>query len=172
LRLVTIPNAEHFFEQSEKLIAIAGPGAPRQVDLRRAISGAYYGVFHSVLAAAADEFVGRTKRASVEYALAYRSVDHRWLREVCFEIRKPTLPARYKSYEPLGGFSADIKAFAAMVADLQESRHDADYNPRIHLKRSDVVIDINTARSASDVLNRLNADHKFRFLALLLFPPR
>jgi hypothetical protein len=76
---VTIPNAEHFFEQAERLIAPVRPGATRQVDLRRAISSAYYAVFHGVLAAAADEFVGRTKRAALEYSLAYRSIDHRTL---------------------------------------------------------------------------------------------
>lgn len=142
------------------------------MDLRRAISGAYYGVFHTVLAAAADEFIGRTRRASVEYALAYRSVDHRWLRDLCIEVKKPTLPAKYTSYQPTGGFSVDIKEFSAAVADLQESRHDADYNPRLHLKRSDAVIAINMARSAAQKLDQVVTGQKTAFLALLLFPPR
>lgn len=152
--------------------APSGPGAPRQADLRRAISGAYYGVFHGVLAAAADRFIGRTRRASVEYALAYRSIDHKWLRDLCAEVKKPILPAKYKTYEPEGGFVAELKGFAAAVFDLQESRHDADYNPLLHLKRSDAVIAISTARSALRRLNGASDVQRAILLALLLFPPR
>ena len=52
---VAVLNPDHFFEQADTLMAPPA-GAPRQVDLRRAISNAYYGVFHAILAAAADEY--------------------------------------------------------------------------------------------------------------------
>jgi len=44
-------------------------GAPRQADLRRAISSAYYAVFHAIMAEAADDFVGSTHRHTPRYAL-------------------------------------------------------------------------------------------------------
>src|ERR1700691_52999 len=92
---VAILNPDHLFEQAEKLIE--GPGRPRQVDLRRAISSAYYGLFHAILTAAADEVIGRTRRSSRNYSLAYRSVDHRALRALCAEVQRPTLSSKFRS---------------------------------------------------------------------------
>lgn len=109
---MAILNPEHLFEQAERLIARPSAGAPRQVDLRRAISGAYYGVFHGALAGAADEFVGAVRRSTREYALVYRSVAHRCLRELCSEAKKAKLSAKYAVYAP-NGFGSDIQAFAA-----------------------------------------------------------
>src|ERR1700751_1842071 len=90
---VAILNPDHLFEQADKLISPPPAGPPRQVDIRRAISAAYYGVFHAVLAAAADQFVGVTKRSTSQYGLVYRSVDHLWLKKLCEEVKKPTLKA-------------------------------------------------------------------------------
>lgn len=70
------PNPEHLLDQADHLIAPPAIGAPRHTDLRRAISNAYYAVFHTVLAQAADTFVGKTNRKSELYALLYRSIDH------------------------------------------------------------------------------------------------
>ena len=58
-------NPEHLFEQAEALVVPPEAGPPRQVDIRRSISAAYYGVSHAIAAAAADEFVGKTKRSLV-----------------------------------------------------------------------------------------------------------
>jgi hypothetical protein len=80
---LTIPNPDHFFEQAKQLIKPPAKGAPRQVDLRRAISAAYYGVFHFVLRAVADEFVGKGQQGSQAYVLAYRSLDHGKFNKLC-----------------------------------------------------------------------------------------
>ncbi len=169
---MTIPNAEHLLEQADRLIAPTGPGAPRQVDLRRAISSAYYGAFHTVLAAAADEFVGRTRRNETAYGLAYRRVDHATLRDLCTELQKPNLPARYRRYEPERGFGSDLTAFAMYLVELQQRRHAADYDPMIRLKRSDALLAVSTARSALHRFGGASARRRRIFLALLLFPPR
>src|SRR5262249_29408591 len=80
---VAILNPDHLFEQADKLIAPPPHGPPRQVDLRRAISSAYYGVFHAVLAAVANSFIGSTKQSTSLYSLVYRSIDHHALRNLC-----------------------------------------------------------------------------------------
>jgi hypothetical protein len=71
-----IPNSDHLLDQATRLIAPTASGVPRQADLRRAISTAYYGLFHAVCAAAADEFVGTGQRTSGRYSLVYRRVEH------------------------------------------------------------------------------------------------
>jgi uncharacterized protein (UPF0332 family) len=101
---VTIPKPEHFFEQAEKLISTpVGGGALRQVDIRRAISAAYYGLFHATMAAAADLVVGANKRSGNHYALAYRKTDHGVLKGLCADITNKSLPQSLHGSPRLAG---------------------------------------------------------------------
>ena len=126
---MAVLNPDHLLEQADGLIVPPGGGAPRQADLRRAISNAYYAVFHAVVTQAADELVGKTNRTTPRYALVYRSIDHSSLRKVCENVDKKTLPQKYSKYSPKGGFGPDLTALANAVVDLQEKRHSADYDP-------------------------------------------
>ncbi len=168
---MAILNPEHLFEQAEGLITNRS-GRPRQVDIRRAISAAYYGVFHAVITAAADQFVGVTNRNRPRYGLVFRSVDHKWMRELCKEIQKPTLSRRFKPYEPRYGFGPNIAAFAVAAVELQEKRHAADYDVMVRINQSDAVLAIKTARAALRRLNKATRSQQLAFLSLLLFPPR
>ena len=167
-----IAEPEHLLDQAARLATPQGAGPPRQVDLRRAISAAYYAVFHTTLVAAADEFVGRTKRSSKLYALVYRSVDHRTLRDLCVEVKKPNLPARYARYVPASGFGRNIPAFAAAFVELQEKRHSADYDPLLRIRMADALLAIKTARTAVKRFAKAGARRRKTFLTMLLFPPR
>jgi hypothetical protein len=161
-------------EQADRLIAPPGR-ASRQADLRRAISSAYYGLFHAILAEAADEFIGKTKRQTARYELVYRSVDHKSLRRLCEDVTKATLPAkyaRYARYAPAGGFGPDLIALATAVIDLQEKRHSADYDPLFHVSVSDAVLVVATGRAALARFRGANRTRKRAFLALLVFSPR
>lgn len=169
---MSAPNPEHLIDQAERLIALPQAGAPRQADIRRAISAAYYASFHATLIASSDQLVGVTLRATPEYALAYRSVDHRSLRSLCDEIVKPSPPARHAPYWPVGGFSGDLVRYAAAISDLQENRHAADYDPSVRFKLSDAQVAIKTARLAMWRLTTVPASQFRTFVALLLFPPR
>lgn len=169
---MAIINPEHLFEQADLLITQAAAGRPRQVDIRRAISAAYYGVFHAIITLAADQFVGKTNRDNKIYGLAYRSVDHKWLRELCKEIQKSTLSNRFKPYEPPTSFGNNIVAFAIAVAELQEKRHAADYDITITMNRSDAILAVGTARAALRRFSNASEERRFAFLGLLLFPPR
>lgn len=165
-------NPDHLLDQAQKLIAPLSAGAPRQVDLRRAISAAYYGVFHAVLGAAADEFVGRTKQSTIQYTLVYRSIDHKSLYDVCLQARKQQLPTKYMGYLPASGFDENIQRFATGVIELQERRHAADYDPSRKFKLSDVLATISSARSAIEKFGKAASDDKLAFLTLQLFRPR
>ena len=90
---MTVLNPEHLLAQARVLTAAPSAGPPRQVDVRRAISAAYYAVFHAILTAAADEFVGVGQRVKPNYALVYRSIDHRHLSAVCSIARAKVPPA-------------------------------------------------------------------------------
>jgi hypothetical protein len=168
---VAILNPDHLFEQADKLISPPA-GRPRQVDVRRAISAAYYAIFHATVTAAVDQLIGVTNRDQSRYGLAYRSVNHAWLRDLCKEIQKSTLSNRFKSYSPPQGFDSSITAFAAAVVELQEKRHSADYDVMIRMNRSDAALAIATARAALNRFSTACELQRSAFLSLLLFPPR
>lgn len=168
---MAILNPDHLFEQADRLITIAA-GPPRQADIRRAISAAYYATFHATVTAAVDQFIGVTNRDTSRYGLVYRSVSHAWLRELCKEVQKPTPSNRFKPYVPSTGFGSNINAFAIAVAELQEKRHAADYDIMIRMNKSDAVLAIGTARAALNRYGKASEARRIAFLSLLLFPPR
>jgi uncharacterized protein (UPF0332 family) len=169
---MSVPDPDHLLDQADRLIASTGGGAARQVDLRRAISNAYYALFHAVTAEVVDDFVGSSYRQTPRYSLVYRSVKHRALQELCEDIAKPTLPRRYSRFAPEGGFGADLKLFATTLVALQNHRHLADYDPLFRATRSNAADIVKRGREALARFRR--ADEKLRkdFLALVAFPPR
>lgn len=169
---MSVLRSDQLIDQAERLSMRPPAGAPRQVDLRRAISAAYYAVFHATLTAAADSVIGATRRLSPEYGLAYRSLDHRALRSLCEDISRSSVPTKYGPYLPSGGFGAEIVGFAAGAAELQERRHAADYDPTLRVKMSDARLAIQTARVAISRFSAAAPDQRRAFLSLLIFPPR
>lgn len=169
---MAILNPDHLFEQADKLIIAPPSGPPRQVDLRRAVSSAYYGVFHAALTAAADEVVGRTKRGDRRYELVYRSISHRALFELCTEVMKPRVTPKYARFVPVQGFGANIEAFATAAIELQGKRNAADYDPSVRIRTADAKLAIDTARIAVRRLEGASRARRQAFLTLLLFRPR
>jgi uncharacterized protein (UPF0332 family) len=168
---VAIFNPDHLFEQADKLIA-SQAGRPRQADIRRAISTAYYGIFHAIVTKAVDQFIGATNRDKSHYGLAYRSVSHSRLREISNEVQKSTQSNKYRPYVPTTGFGSNIIAFAEAVLELQERRHSADYDVMVSVTRSDAGLAVATARAALSGFGKANQQEQLAFLSLLLFSPR
>jgi hypothetical protein len=129
-------------------------------------------LFKSGLTAAADHFVDTTKRSTTEYALVYRSIDHRSLRTLCSQVVKPTLPASFLPYGPGNAFGPDVRAFAAAVIELQEKRISADYDPLIRIKSSDALLAVSVARSAVARFRSTSVRRRVAFLTFLVFPKR
>jgi hypothetical protein len=134
---------------------------PRETDLRRAMSAAYYAVFHAIASAAADSIVPANKRATEQYARVYRSINHGALRKLCERVRGKN-----------SDFGNDIREFAAAVPDLQEKRHSADYDPLFKAIRSDTTLTIAAAQSAISQFENAPAEERARFLSLRLFPSK
>lgn len=105
---MSILNPNHLLEQADRLIAAPAAGPPRQVDLRRAISSAYYALFHMTLTALADEMVGALYRNTSRYALIHRSVSHNTIKELCLNLSKSSIPGRYAACVPFGFFGRDF----------------------------------------------------------------
>lgn len=165
-------SPDHLLDQATKLLIPPRRGRPRRVDLRRAVSSAYYAVFHAVLAVCADEFVGQGSQRSAEYAMAYRSIDHRTAKRLCLELGKQTPAKAYQTHWPVGGFGADIQAVGVGLVELQEARHRADYDPHFQINTSNATLLVQRARSVVRRLAAASAPQKRLFAAYLLFEPR
>jgi hypothetical protein len=168
---LAILDPEHFLAQAERLI-VPLAGRQRQVDLRRAISNAYYCVFHAILTAAANHFVGSSKQNTRQYGLVYRSVEHSSLRSLCAAVRSRQLSQKIASHAPVEGFDLDTQILAKFVLQLQEKRIAADYDPGIQIKTLDARLAVESARTALRHLDQANAESREAFLSLLAFQPR
>jgi hypothetical protein len=169
---LAVLNPEHLIELAIQIRTIRPGRKPRQVDLRRAISTAYYAVFHQILTAAADEFVGKSSRNNSRYALVYRSIDHKAVRRTCEEAYKLKPGQKFAKFLPPDGFSQDIRNFASDFMRLQELRHDADYDPSQFVSSVDAMFSVFLASSAIQAFNSAKPDSRKLFLTLVLFPPR
>jgi hypothetical protein len=160
------PDPEEILRRAE---ALAGNSLATQTDLRRAISAAYYAVFHFCLTAAADMICGATNRSKPQYSLVYRSVDHARLRGLCDQLRgsKPGNVA----FIPSGGFGA-IADFARNTANLYEQRISADYDPSESYAAAGVSVVISDARKAIDWFRSCTQEQQEAFLMQLLFKSR
>jgi hypothetical protein len=169
---VTNPNVEHLLDQSVTLLGRPSGGRHRQANLRRAVSTAYYAVFHTILASFADRLVGRARRTTSPYVLAYRSVDHRAVGGLCGVAVRPAPPPKYVGFLPSVGFAPAIKAFAGIVLELQQERYRADYDPSWSIKSSEARSLVSAARDAITQWVVAPAEQRDAFLLLLAFPPR
>lgn len=169
---MAILNPDHLLEQAERLVQPPPAGPPRQVDLRRAISAAYYALFHEIVTNAGDQVVGFIHRSSREHGLVCRAIDHGTIKKSCIDLGKTTPPAKYAPYLPTGGFGPGLTSVIAVFPDLMDARHNADYNTLARFLTSDAKGHILTSRAAITALRNAPADHRKAFLFLLLFPPR
>ena len=100
---------------------IAGRGRnrkPRQANLRRAVSTAYYAMFHCLAQCCADTLVGSagSNRSKHAWRQVYRAVEHKGTSKKC---------KRGEIHE----FPKEVEDFANVFVSLQEKRHSADYDP-------------------------------------------
>ena len=119
-------NPGHWLEAAEQLLGETRRGAPRQVNLRCAVSMIYYALFHWLANSAADALAGSSGPGNRSWVRVYRGLDHRQVRQQCRLGRIPKdLPS-------------SIRRFAAEIAEMQGLRHEADYDPSASFSKSDV----------------------------------
>ena len=99
-------------------------GRPRQTDLCRATSAAYYAMFHTLARCCADTLVGATPaiRNGPAWTQTYRALEHGYAKNQCVR------PA-------INRFPPEIREFAKAFADMQRLRHIADYAPQTDFHR-------------------------------------
>jgi hypothetical protein len=115
------------------------PDDPRQVDLRRAVSAAYYALFHLLTTEAAQNW----KRQSQRNRFA-RMFDHGRMRTCSSKVSSRTLPTDPAEILVAG----DLKLVADSFVTLQQARHTADYDNANEWSRIEVYDTIVKAQEA------------------------
>jgi hypothetical protein len=155
------PDPEKLLRQADVLAASV---AATQVDLRRAISAAYYAVFHFCATAAADMILSASARSSPRYSLVYRSIDHSRFRALPRQLNgSPITPAN--EFGKIGDF-------AEITANLNERRSLADYDPSQTYTAAGVKVTISDARLAIDWFRSCTQEQQEACLLMLLFKSR
>lgn len=140
--------------------SLSGSRRPKSVYLRRAVSDAYYALFHALALMCADQLVGATMRNSGAWTRIYRGLDHGRAKS---ELQRRDV----QTLDPA------VARIAATFVQLQEDRHAADYDPVSTLKRrSDVEPRILLAETAIADVQSLVPDMKRELAAILIVKAR
>jgi uncharacterized protein (UPF0332 family) len=128
--------ADQLLEQAQ-LLANPDKKRPRQASLRRAVSTAYYAVFHLLTTAG----VANWKKPRQRAALA-RAFEHRRMNDACTKTRSKSFP------NPNHSSVRHLRAVADAFVRLQQYRHTADYDNSKKWTRTEVLAHIELAAAA------------------------
>jgi hypothetical protein len=92
---------------------------PARGDLRRAVSAAYYAIFHHASCNCSILIAGNSaKHLTRAKSQIYRSLNHRDILDACRMAKEPAM-----------GFPQAIRAYAGVFLNMYKSRCNADYDP-------------------------------------------
>ena len=138
-------DPHHLIEMARFLASGAvtgGIGRPRRADLRRALSDAYYAMFHALAWAIANSLAGATpaRRDPEAWRRAYRALEHGYARN------------QFRNQSEMDRFPPEIRGFGQAFVMMQARRHLADYDPYDNPKRREVIQFITEAEGAIALL--------------------
>jgi uncharacterized protein (UPF0332 family) len=165
--VATLP--EQLLKQARALATLDARGRPAQANLRRAVSSAYYALFHRLVERAVGDLVrgAGVWRRHLRWALS-RAFDHAQMKTVSqrFAGQPPTALSAALGAPPL---QPRLRSIAQAVVDLQQARHDADYDLTGSFARREVLDLVGRAERAFDDIAALrNSRHLTVYLVALL----
>lgn len=116
------------------------PKKPKQASLRRAVSTAYYVLFHLLIA----EAVANWKQVELRAALS-RAFDHRTMKAASNRIQNTTeFPFRGENPSVV----ESLRRIARTFAQLQQERHTADYDIATFWTRTEALAQVKSVERA------------------------
>ena len=133
-----------------------GPGQPRNSNLRRAASAAYYALFHKIALAMAEHLLPAGPEP--ERLSLTRSLDHAAiLRASRWIASGQSAPPHLASTVAQAHGEQAVLTVADAVLELREQRHAADYDHLADFTKAGVLTLIDTARDAVRTIDDLRA---------------
>jgi hypothetical protein len=120
-----------------------------------------------LVAAATDLLAGANSFGTKRYSIIYRAFEHKQMANICRQVAAGNL-----RNENGQAFHSAILDYATTFVELQENRHEADYDPTARMALSDARAAISKARAAIGNLVNAPNNERFLFLTLLNFKPR
>ncbi len=152
-----LEQAEHLLKRERQ--------RPRQASLRRSVSSSYYALFH-LLTVETTTLIGPNMTLDPIQRIQ-RWFDHGEMKRVCGMFSVPTAPRQLSAI--LGTpVSNDMQLIALSFIQLQEARHDADYNLATTWTRLTAQQYAQLARNAFAAWLRVRKSHEANVFALAL----
>jgi hypothetical protein len=136
--------ADDLLEQAEHL-ARREPKRPRQASLRRAVSTAYYALFHLLI----SETIRNWRRPAERNTLA-RMFEHGFMSKAC-DKKYRELEDYFKTNPPAGSeltIAKHVHLIAETFTVLQQLRHDADYDGSVKWTRTSTLAGVEAVEKA------------------------
>ena len=130
------------------------PRRPKQASLRRAVSAAYYSLFHLLAEDAARVMFGGSDAAELR-AVIRRAFQHSTMKKAAIGFGAGNLAEPWKSL--LVTPSPQLRLVASTFVDLQQGRHQADYDlgrPVIRTEAADLIERVEAATAAWNVIRK------------------
>jgi hypothetical protein len=140
----------------------AGQGAPRNTNLRRATSSAYYALFHAIALAVAKETLPNAS-ADEHHAFA-RYVSHSAIKTACEWVSGKGPPLHLTTAVTRLRASRSLSAVASAFVTLHEQREAADYDHNADFTRPGTLANVRRAEQAVAAISANTRDDDFRAL--------
>ncbi len=152
-------NWEDLIAAARRLATPDGNRQPTQAALKRAVSTAYYAMFHTLAHSNAECLAGpRNQNNEPAWVHVYRAIDHQ--------------PAKNRMNENKRQLPPQIRRFADTFSELQSQRHLADYAPDKDFTTSETDTWILRAEAAIIQFNQATPDERKQLAIKLLIRTR
>lgn len=144
-----------------RTLAMFDAKKPKQANLRRSLSSAYYALFHFLSDESVKNFIGAGQQNRMHRDLARRAIAHTRLKDVCQEFLKQTPKDILKPYWQISRIpeKTDLGIICNNLINLQIRRHEADYDFTKVFTRSSVLDDCDRAQEAMEAWRKLKRQH-------------
>jgi len=146
-----------------------GAGQPRNANLRRAVSAAYYALFHEITLQVARHVVPEPPCTDEARHRFVRLIPHQGVKSVCAWVSGPDRPPP-RVFDALMAVrdDTDLRDVAGTFVQLIEARHAADYDHLEPFTKPAVLTRVESAETAIRLLtSRKGTDTYMLFMAHL-----
>lgn len=154
----------NLLEQARQLVRHE-PRRPRQASLRRAVSTAYYALFHFLIDRACRQVFGGATRLRQHRLILSRAFVHGTMQAASRRVAGGNLPT---TFGWTTGFPVALQDIARAFIQLQEDRHRADYDLARPFSRSEASQLVESAASAITNWPTIADDDAARLYLVLL----
>lgn len=121
-----------------RFLARKEPKKPTQASLRRSVSASYYALFHLLVDEATKLMLSGHGRGRLRDCLA-RAFHHSAMKQTAVEFTKKSISPKLASGFNRQPIQQQLVDVASSFVQLQEARHDADYNRALRFTRREAL---------------------------------